>query len=278
MVPFDFSLTFDLMRRFGQQPGLASVVAKLDERRSEPIPRSLQILCEQLQRLFSQLIELQQAESIIQLISKHEKWSHGLGAAVTVAEHGVDGADLPDLHAAQFNLVIRTEAFFQHVYVCISVLGVLIQLLSPHAWRRGLSTGSVSGLIVSMKSRLHGPEATVALDRLERAVQFRSKFIVHFQVHAMSSWITYLGADEQVFLIYFVPAKEAAPKIQSSFQPDPYASDFRPPVEHSSFYTAPRAAEAFEALDLIIESTFAEIGLVAHEETEGKDASSMGST
>ena len=157
-----------------------------------------------------------------------------------------------EMKEIQLDFVNRVEGFFQHYYATISAFVMYLSHVANHDFKRGMPVSSIKEFLNFLESKC--PELKTKLSEIERARDFRAKFIDHIQQHTLHDWMTYSfpgKMGEECVIIYFI--KRGSEVYHRGFQPNPYAEGFMPPVNYESFYVSPPHKEAKAALFDIFE-------------------------
>lgn len=149
----------------------------------------------------------------------------------------------------QLDFVDKTEAYYQQLYATLSAFAMLLNKLLPHEKKRGLSISSIKAFLEWLEKL--SPEVAAQVKDLEKARDFRGKFIDHVQQHELHDWITttnMTGPDApDSALVFFIRKNE---QHEAVFRPDlnPYSPSYEPPVNHSGFYVSPQSKKTHRAL------------------------------
>lgn len=148
-----------------------------------------------------------------------------------------------DMKEIQLDFVNRVEGFYQHYYATISAFAMYLNYVAGHDFKRGMPIGGNKDFLEFLGSKY--PELKDNLLDIERARDFRARFVDHIQQHTLHDWMTYSfpgKMGEECVIIYFI--KKGPEVYHRGFQLNPYVDDFRPPVNYESFYVSPPHKEA----------------------------------
>lgn len=160
------------------------------------------------------------------------------------AEHANLTTQLQDV---QLELVNRIEAYYQQLYASLSAFAMFISYTAPHPFKRGLPIGGIEDFLNFLGTKIEldiGHE----IEELERARDFRARFIDHTQQHALHNWMTFTyptRAGNECVVIYYI---SRGPEVYYRPHINPYAPDFEPPVNYQSFYVSPPHNECHQAI------------------------------
>jgi len=150
----------------------------------------------------------------------------------------------------QLIYVDKIEAFFEHVYVIVSSLSMLLNAVSPHEIKRGMPISENKKFLEFLSKSFKNIDATIAL--LEMARVFRAK-IVHVSQHVLYNWMTYSfqgNFGPECCIIYF---RGKSDKIyHREYVMNPHDVKFQPPIDCTDFYVSPPHKEIFNAIKKII--------------------------
>ncbi len=147
----------------------------------------------------------------------------------------------------QLEFVNRIEAYYQQLYASLSAFAMFVNHVAPHSFRRGLPIGGIEEFLRFLRTKT-ALNIDNELTELERARDFRARFVDHTQQHALHNWMTFsypTGVGQECVVIYYI---SQGPEVFFRPHTNPYAPDFRPPVNYESFYVSPPHNECHKAL------------------------------
>ncbi|MES2762034.1 MAG: hypothetical protein V4677_07505 [Bacteroidota bacterium] len=162
-------------------------------------------------------------------------------AMVDLEELEKQNRTLEDL---QLEFVDKTEAFHQHVYATISTFILLLSHVAGHKYKGQLPISGVTKFLKYISETNQDEYIDVQADALKTSIDFRAKFIDHPQQHALHDWMTW-SHGSGTCIIYFIRTGNG---VYVPEHIDPYACDFRPPIDCGDFYVSPPPHEAFLAI------------------------------
>jgi hypothetical protein len=152
----------------------------------------------------------------------------------------------------QLDMVDKVESFYQQLYACLSAFVMLLNYVAPHSYQRNMSITSIKNFLEFLSSGHLVLKESLAW--LEKARDFRARFVDHIQQHVLHDWMTYSYPGKfgpECVIIYFV--RKGPEVYYPGIQLDPYAPDFQPPVNYKSFYVSPPHKECLLAFQLVTE-------------------------
>jgi hypothetical protein len=151
-------------------------------------------------------------------------------------------ANITTLHVpmrdVQLEFVNCIEAYYQQLYASLSAFAMFLNHVASPSFKRGLPIGSVKGFLGFLRNKT-GFDLDNQLTELERARDFRAKFVDHTQQHALHNWMTFsypTKVGPECIVIYYI---SRGPEVYFRSHVNPYTPDFQPPVNYESFYISP---------------------------------------
>lgn len=148
------------------------------------------------------------------------------------------------LEDLQLEFVDKTEAFHQHVYATISTFILLLSHVAGHKYKGQLPISSVTRFLEYICETNQDEYIHAQAEVLKTSIKFRAKFIDHPQQHALHDWMT-CSYGSGTCIIYFIRTGDG---VYMPTQLNPYAPDFRPPIDCGDFYVSPPTDEALLAI------------------------------
>ncbi len=165
----------------------------------------------------------------------------------------------PELDEAQRHLVDKTEAFHQEIYAALSAFIILLNHVSPRSVRGQLPRRSVQKFLEFVEQNYADVVGRETTTQLLASVRLRARFIDHPQQGPVHDWMT-MRSDDRTVVIYYIPI--AIPTtVRMVAVHDPFAPDFRPPVDCAEFCVAPwpeYTCRAFEKLVILLPRSLAD--------------------
>lgn len=155
--------------------------------------------------------------------------------------------DATPLKLVQLDYVNKTESFHQQIYVGISAFIMLLN----HIVKLEMPRNSVEKFLKFLDRELNFTHSE-AIKVLNDSRFFRAKFIDHIQQHVVHDWMTW-DYETGVTVIYFIRTGD---RVFTPTVFDPYSPNFVLPVDHKSFYVAPKHYEVNNAYSQVVYETF----------------------
>ncbi|HEX7456629.1 MAG TPA: hypothetical protein VF303_04160 [Candidatus Nanoarchaeia archaeon] len=155
------------------------------------------------------------------------------------------------LSHSQLDFVDKLEIFYQGLYATISAFSMLLNHTAPPEYRKDMPIRSAERFIRFMKKNSSNLDAE--WDLLEKARDFRIKFIDHIQQHVLHDWMTYSTVRGGAVVIYFIPEDYPNP-VYFTEPLDPLDPNFIPPVGNRGFYVSPPYKDVYKALKKTVKS------------------------
>lgn len=149
-------------------------------------------------------------------------------------------------HDIQLEFVNRVEAYFQQMYAAISAFVLYLTHMAPKEFKREMPFNSIEKFLKFLEKRdaLFEKESKI----LERARDFRARFIDHTQQHILHDWETSASMDasghNSCTVIYF-NKKSPSAFYRGVF--DPRDARYEPSGDYETFYVSPSHREAHAA-------------------------------
>lgn len=159
-----------------------------------------------------------------------------------------------NLSELQLIYMDKIESFFEHVYAFISTLAMLLNNIIPHKHKRELPVGKNKRFIEYLDEKYVNIKNEISL--LEKAREFRAKFITHLSQNVLHDWMTYSCDGRfkaECVIIYFIKNSDNSYKnYNHDFYLNPYDLDFKPPISCSNFYVSPPHNELYFSIQLLV--------------------------
>ena len=163
------------------------------------------------------------------------------------------------LQEIQLSFVNELEVFFEEIYSTLSAFSVLLIGTTFKDYIPQKVSKNNENLLNFLENFIKDDTYLKNIQTLREAKIFRNN-VVHFKKDLQQDWMTfsYLSpfGQECVVIYYFAKGPEV---YYRGFQDDPYAANFMPPVNYSSFYVSPSHKKIFKALNEVIFMTLRKI-------------------
>ena len=167
------------------------------------------------------------------------------------------------LKDVQAEFVEHQEVFFQGIYSTISSFVNVINLIAPAKFKQDLSISSIKKFLNQLNQKL--PGLSNEIKEIEKARDFRAKYVDHIQQNPIHDWATTSWFDEKGMhstVIYFIRIKDKDkynvffPGVKNL---NPYTKDFKPNFECEEYYVPPYYRSVFVSMKKIINTTIQKI-------------------
>lgn len=161
------------------------------------------------------------------------------------------------LQEVQLSFVNDLGGFFEQLYATLATLALLIVGTTTRDYSPQNIIKNNENLLNFLES-FCDPSNLSKINKLREANSFRNK-VVHYLKDVQQDWITYSyprRSGPESVVIYFV-AK--GPEVYYRTPQDPYAPEFKPPVNYESFYVNPSYKETYQSLCDVVSSTLGKI-------------------